>query len=150
MTPPNEVAQAGEAWVWLAVAAASLRLVPFRHVARWLGAVAPGEDGGSGVGVASTDALRAQAWACARAVNRAARRSPWRTTCLIRAMAGRAMLRRRGMPCTLYLGVAPGGAERRLRAHAWLSAGGEIILGGQEASAFRAIARFDRAVGKSG
>lgn len=69
------------------------------------------------------------------AVAAAASRTPWQSTCLVQALCGLVMLRRRGIPCTLCLGVAK--EERAVEpvsAHAWLRCGGEILIGsgGQE------------------
>lgn len=76
----------------------------------------------------------------AQALARAARRLPFHTTCLVRAMAGRTMLRRRGIPCTLHLGVAR--QNGALAAHAWLTAEGGMITGGEEAPAFLPLAKI--------
>ncbi|OYQ37179.1 hypothetical protein CHU95_02190 [Niveispirillum lacus] len=76
----------------------------------------------------------------ARALERAARRVPFTCTCLVRAMAGRAMLRRRGIPCTLHLGVAR--QNGALAAHAWLEAGGGVVTGGDEAPNFVPLVRL--------
>lgn len=49
-------------------------------------------------------------------------------TCLVQALAARALLRRAGQPVTLRLGVAkPGPAH--LEAHAWLEGGGRVLYG---------------------
>ncbi|HSC27921.1 MAG TPA: lasso peptide biosynthesis B2 protein [Vicinamibacterales bacterium] len=68
-----------------------------------------------------------------RAVERAGRRCPWRTTCLERAVALVLLLvihRRAGR---LAIGVARSGGA--LRAHAWVEADGSVILGGGAAAA---------------
>ena len=67
-------------------------------------------------------------------------RLPWTSTCLVRAMAARAMLARRRLPCTLYLGLrAP---ALSLEAHAWLRAGSIAVTGGGESRAFHPVAWF--------
>jgi hypothetical protein len=63
----------------------------------------------------------------ARTVDRVADRLPWAAPCLPRALATRAMLRRRGIPCTLHLGIA---STSPLTAHAWVTAGGTVVQGG--------------------
>ena len=56
-------------------------------------------------------------------------RVPWRSTCLVQALAARRWLARRGVASELVLGARkPGGAE--LDAHAWLKAGERIVVGG--------------------
>jgi len=78
-----------------------------------------------------------------RLLARAERRLPWKTTCLVAALAARAMLRRRGMDSVLRFGVRRG-ADGRLGAHAWLEAGGGIVCGGPEAEGFAPLAGFAR------
>src|SRR5512144_1029770 len=65
--------------------------------------------------------------------------------CLPRALAAQAMLRRRGIASRLCLGVARDAGA--LVAHAWVEAGGEKIVGGAAAGAFRPIAAFGGAGG---
>ncbi len=71
-------------------------------------------------------------------LQRVARHLPWPTTCLVRAVAGRLLLRRRGIPSTIRLGVNKTGAG--LAAHAWLIVGDAIVLGGEISPDYRAIA----------
>lgn len=68
-------------------------------------------------------------------VPRAALRLPWRADCLVQALAGQAMLLRRGTAGTIAVGAAkhPDGS---FEAHAWLLCGSEVILGGD-------ISRFE-------
>jgi hypothetical protein len=63
----------------------------------------------------------------ARAVDRVADALPWRPVCLPRAVATRTLLRRRGIPCELHLGIA---GTAPLAAHAWVTAGGRVVQGG--------------------
>jgi hypothetical protein len=104
----------------------------------------------SGLRVMSFDALRRRltgAWSTRRAdvprdvqdaiaahvgdaVRRAARRLPG-TTCLVDALAAELMLRRRGVPSTLHIGVRAPLAATPLDAHAWLECGGTVVVGGQ-------------------
>jgi hypothetical protein len=61
-----------------------------------------------------------------RAVGRVAARLPWHPTCLRQAVAAQRMLRRRGIACTLHLGVT---SARVGEAHAWVSVAGEPVVG---------------------
>lgn len=63
------------------------------------------------------------------AIPRVARRLPWRADCLVQALAGQAMLRRRGIAGTIAIGTGrhPDGS---FAAHAWLVCGDQVILGG--------------------
>lgn|GEM_PF-1077561 len=66
---------------------------------------------------------------------------PWRGHCLARALAGKYMLRRRGIASTLYLGVAKDG-KTQLEAHAWLRSGDLVVAGGENLERFTVIGTF--------
>ena len=59
----------------------------------------------------------------------AARRLPFRATCLIESLAAEAMLMRRGVPCVLRLGVRPPDQQGALDAHAWIECRGGVVAG---------------------
>lgn len=74
----------------------------------------------------------AAAEGCARiafAIPRVVPRLPWRADCLVQALAGQAMLLRRGISSSIAVGTArrPDGS---FEAHAWLVCGDRVILGG--------------------
>ena len=73
----------------------------------------------------------ADAQRIARAIAAAAARVPWRSDCLIRALAARRWLARHGCAAQLHLGVAR--ADEGLAAHAWLTLDGRPLLGGDGA-----------------
>ena len=58
---------------------------------------------------------------------RVARHTWWRSMCLEQALAGRWMLRRRGIPSTMYVGMAKRGGD--FIAHAWLVGEGHTVTG---------------------
>jgi hypothetical protein len=60
--------------------------------------------------------------------------------CLPRALAGHAMLRRRGIASRLCLGVARN--DDTLAAHAWVEVGADKLIGGDEASGYKPLAQF--------
>ena len=63
-------------------------------------------------------------------LDRAGYVSPWRNKCLVKTLAGRCMLNRRGINSTVCLGVAKDSSNKTL-AHAWLVAEGfEIVFRG--------------------
>lgn len=62
-------------------------------------------------------------------------------SCLTLAMAGSRLLRRRGVPSTMYLGVSKP-TSSMLSAHAWLRAGPVIVTGKRNAESFPIIASF--------
>jgi hypothetical protein len=66
---------------------------------------------------------------------------PWmKSLCLPRALAAQTMLRRRGIPSKLCLGVARNGGA--MEAHAWVEIGANKIVGGAEAQRFTRLAEF--------
>lgn len=82
----------------------------------------------------ATDQARWVSWAVEH-VGRSAR-----ANCLPRALAAQAMLRRRGIPSRLCLGVARQDGE--LIAHAWVEIGQDKVVGGAEAGGFIRLAEF--------
>jgi hypothetical protein len=74
------------------------------------------------------------------AVRRVSARLSW-TACLGRALTAWVMLRRRGIPAVVRLGVTSS-PERAFGAHAWLECGGRAVLGEPDTGqyvAFRGI-----------
>lgn len=69
--------------------------------------------------------LDRRSWAIAAA----AARVPWRSDCLLQAMAANRWLRRDRMQPELFLGVIKDGSGN-LQAHAWLKYGGISVTGG--------------------
>jgi hypothetical protein len=119
-----------EAALLLAVARLVLLTVPFRRVAPWLQR-APEASG--------CDA--ATALAVSQAVTVAARNVPWNAVCLPQAMAAKAMLARRGQGSVLHIGAAM--PERGgLTAHAWLVAGGQVVVGEAGMDGMAPLVRF--------
>jgi hypothetical protein len=124
-----------EATAWLAVARLTVLLVAFRRFSRHLGAhmaESPLDDDPARGG-----ALRRVAWALAAT----SRRVPWRCQCLEQAIAGKLRLRARGIPNTLYLGVARG-ADEPIQAHAWLRSGAVYVTGGHGGGRYAVISTF--------
>ena len=62
------------------------------------------------------------------AIERASLRVPWRSNCLVQAVASRNWLRRLGLEANLLIGVREqhGPSE----AHAWLICDGDVVVGG--------------------
>jgi hypothetical protein len=76
-----------------------------------------------------------------KAVTTAARNVPWSAVCLPQAIAAKAMLARRGYGSAFHLG-AGFDAEGKLIAHAWLVAGGMVVVGVAGIPAVTPLARF--------
>jgi len=128
---------AAEALVLLAVFRLVLACVPVRRI---IAAVArrPTEQAPAGEATNQTRTIvRRVQWA----VSAVARHSPVEFVCFPQALAGYAMLRRRGVLGTLVYGVArsPGG---ELVAHTWLMSGEQMLLGGDAAPEFTEIERW--------
>jgi len=62
-------------------------------------------------------------------VPRVAERVPWRSDCLVQALAARRWLRRKGIPTILHVGVHKK-VPAEFEAHAWLMQGSKIVTGG--------------------
>jgi hypothetical protein len=139
--PVSELRAAVEAVLLLSTAAVAVRALPFRWYAPFLGRqerASPYVPEALGAGGVPYDATAA---VVRLGLDRAARRLPWHSTCLMRALAGRVMLRRRGCPATVYLGVARGaGGEQGF--HAWVEAGAVSVSGGGEAPGHTVVSVF--------
>jgi hypothetical protein len=119
-----------EAVACLGVARLAVVALPFRAIAPHLGthmAESPATDPPDPV-------ARRVAWAIAAA----GRRTPWRSKCLEQAIAGKMMLRRRGIASTMYLGVV----RTPFESHAWLRVGELNVTGGAEVDRYAVLATF--------
>ncbi|WP_282154062.1 lasso peptide biosynthesis B2 protein [Ruegeria atlantica] len=65
-------------------------------------------------------------------------------TCLMVAMAGKDMLRRRGVCSSLVLGVNTGSAEAKdaMHAHAWLCVGDSVLLGNEQRKRYAPVISY--------
>jgi len=75
------------------------------------------------------------------AVNRVSKRTPWESKCLVQALTAQLMLNKRKISSTVYLGLTKN-KEKKLKAHAWLRCGSEIITGDSEREGFTVVAKF--------
>ena len=119
-----------EAIVMLGLARLIVITTPFRFVAPWLSR-AP-ETGNCDEALL----LRVR-----QAVTIAARNVPWNAVCLPQAMAAKAMLARRGCGSAFHLG-ANVDEKGKVIAHAWLVAGGTIVVGEVGVGGVTPLARF--------
>ena len=125
-----------EACIWLGMMQTSVQLLTFRLTTRFLG-LTIGEDPRQ----FASDQIDQIGWA----IRVAAAHTPWRSTCLVQALAGMMMLKRRGLPGTLCLGVAKSTCKTSsvsIDAHAWLRSGGKILVGAGVHERFNQIAAF--------
>ena len=124
-----------EATTLLGLARLALWFVPFRRIVSLLGNMRAE----SSVELTSAQAARAKqiGWA----VGTMSRHSLWKYTCLAQAVAAQAMLKRRGVPSTLYLGVAKDD-EENFTAHAWVRSGRAILTGAPGHDQYTVVAAF--------
>ncbi len=71
-------------------------------------------------------------------INGLSRRTPWRSTCLVKALAAHRMLARRGIKSTVHLGVKKSDSKG-LEAHAWLSVDGSVRIGGENMNEYSEV-----------
>ena len=125
------------AYPLLGLARLALLILPFRHIAPWLGcnyrtaAVMP----------LATRRQTLHALRIGRAIRTAARYTPWESKCLAQAMVARALLGFRRLPYALYLGVRKD-AETDLAAHAWVCTGPVAVTGGHGFRQFTVVGTF--------
>lgn len=124
------------AWLLLAWARLVLALLPFRRIAPWIGATVP-----PGSTTPATPADVAWARDVGAAVGLAARVTPWQSKCLAQAIAARALLRWRGVPCAVHLGVSTRD-DVTPRAHAWTSVGEVMVTGAHAPGSFTTVGTF--------
>jgi hypothetical protein len=74
------------------------------------------------------------------AIGHVAARPGMDASCLPRALAAHGMLRRRGIPSRLCLGVARSGED--VAAHAWIEVSGRKTVGSDDAGRFTPLAAF--------
>jgi hypothetical protein len=130
--PIREKGRTLEAACYLLVVRLAFGLLPLPRALRLFGIVQ------SETGHGRTAAAEAEL--IGRAIGRAARHVPFRAVCLQQAFAALLMLRRRGLPATVQLGLLREGSE--LRAHAWSHCGEVPVTGIAHAKGFTPIAAF--------
>ena len=108
---------------------------PFRQIARLLGRENLEAD--ADLTVTQTETARS----VQRAIAMISGHTPWRFMCLEQAFVAKNMLSRRGVPCTVYLGVRKDPAEGMI-AHAWTRCGGVFVTGGTGHGHFTITGRF--------
>jgi hypothetical protein len=124
-----------EAIAALCLMSAGVRLAPFRILvrlaARPLGAPLAGRD--------DARLIRRVRWS----IKAASARIPWSTVCLHHSLVAQSLLRRRGVPATLFYGARLNEAQD-LEAHTWVRVGALDVIGTENASDFALLACFPR------
>jgi hypothetical protein len=133
--PPAERRLVVEAAFELTRASVALKVARRKRVVGLLGNVDEKEFD-EPVNVASAEAAKR----LGAIVVRVASRLPWKPSCLRQGVAAQQMLHRRGIPARLHLGVAP---PREAAAHAWVTVGGDPVVGGYELDSYAQLAAFE-------
>ena len=113
-----------------------LLILPFKHFSKLLGK--PADDHPEN----SPNPDPYYTGIIARFISNGSRLVPWDSKCLAQAAAGKIMMRKKNIPATVYFGVKKGDEKEKIKAHAWLCVGSEIILGGGVADEYTPISRF--------
>jgi transglutaminase superfamily protein len=126
--PPRDAILLVEACAWIVTFKLALKLLPFRWL--WRGALLLQPTGKSTAPPVAV--LERARWA----LHAASRRIP--STCLAQALAGHALLGRRGYRTNLKVGVARGG-QGQFKAHAWLECQSRVIVGSFKAGEYKEL-----------
>lgn len=131
-----------EALAFLCLAKLVILLLPLRKVAPFIGRL---ED-------KARESLTAQEQESAKRIRdsiaRGGKAVPWKSVCLDQALAGQVMLNRRKIPSSLCLGAIRDPEENsKMKGHAWILCGGNILIGGSRSKRFIEVARFTKSFG---
>lgn len=77
-----------------------------------------------------------------KAINRAAKIAWWHTMCYEQAITAKLMLRRRKVPCTIYIGMHRKEDNQKLEGHAWLRVHDFIVTGKTDFSKYVVVGVF--------
>jgi hypothetical protein len=126
-----------EAFVLLGAARLGVLILPFRWLAKSLGQHMTETD--AAVGTVNLQIARMIGWA----VRSGANYTPWESVCLPQAVAAKWMLKHRGIPGTLYLGVMKDETKaEKLTAHAWVRCGQIILTGAKGHRRYTVVSTF--------
>jgi hypothetical protein len=76
-----------------------------------------------------------------KAIERASRHLPWKCACMTQAIAGKMMLRRRGLPGKILIGIDKPEKDS-LDSHAWLMCGDVFVTGERDHERFNVMIDF--------
>lgn len=124
-----------EAFFTMALTRFLILFIPFRKVASFMGKpmCLTSEDLG--------EELLLAAKRITGIIERLSNHTPWESKCFVKALSAQIMLKKRRIPCTLYLGMSKDKANN-ISAHAWLRCGKFILLGDKERHGFVTVAYF--------
>jgi hypothetical protein len=126
-----------ETCVTLVFASIAVRILSFRKIGKLAGwpLSTPASDSERWI-----EPIREIRWA----VLACAARAPWRAKCFEEGLAAHLILRRRGIPSTLFFGAASV-ADKGFIAHVWVRAENMDVIGTESAQQFAVLARFPAA-----
>lgn len=75
-----------------------------------------------------------------RQIRNISRAVPWTSNCLVQAAVGKILLRKRSIDSMVHFGVNKEG--RSMKAHAWLTVGDSIVIGGDIADRFVSVTSY--------
>lgn len=118
---------------------AMILAVPFARYARLLGE----RRGNDQLLMLVEPRAEQMAWRIGRIIEQVARFTPWESKCLVQAILARLMCRYYRLPYVLHLGVTRNQEQGHpLKAHAWVSVGRWVIVGGEGHRAFTIVSTY--------
>jgi hypothetical protein len=117
-----------EAGILLLLSNLSIKTIPFRQIYRFLHA---NWHTRTRVVLDSTENIKLVMLSLSRAANLL----PWKSRCLSQSIAAFVMLRRRGIPAVMFVGVKSL-EDSSLLAHAWVQTGHEVTIENSEISTY--------------
>jgi hypothetical protein len=129
-------------WLGLGLASLGIAVVPFRHIARYLGDYR----GIDTPDFAISEQQRSRALEIRRTLQWAAASAPWRADCYPQAMVARVLLGLYRLPFVLCLGLRSleGG---QLEAHAWVTCGEVCVTGDTGTEQYRTVGVYAKSGG---
>lgn len=124
-----------QAFLYTAIYRAYILYKPFKELKNTIGKV--NIETSEEVDIASYKIAREVSWA----VKKAAEYTPWESKCLVQALTAQKMMKNKGIPVTLYLGVKRDKTGEML-AHAWTRCGTYYLTGGSGRSDYAVVAKF--------
>ncbi len=130
-----------QVFAWLGITRLAINVLPFRRLAQYLGPHQ--QETAVEASSAELDTAQRIAWA----IQRISPHTPWTSNCFPQALTAKLLLRRHGIPSTLYLGAAfsadkTNGQAAGLEAHAWLRCGTVYVTGGRGHERFGVVGIF--------
>lgn len=126
-----------EAYVTLGFKRAAILTVPFQRLIRSL----VQENDRDMMFLGDNQILTAQSVSIA--IGRASAHTPWQSSCLAQSLTAQRMLKKRGIPGYLYLGVTKDeDGKEKMKAHAWSQCGEKIITGDEGHEDFAVLSVF--------